>query len=236
MNKLNKPKRALMLVNIFVIAGLLGSTGYLYAENKDLKNNQSLTTEEKNRLLIEEINLVYDLPDEEPVVAIVTNPDEFKSQYKAFDNAENGDYLLFFRKARLNVLYRQSEKRVVKTAEVLVPITIEIFGSEDAIAKAEKDLAEFGNQVTIVKTLKEGITQAFIYDIDEDQQAETESIANQLKIEQGSTLPASIVPGAQTEIVIAVSSNGAAQVSDTQNDGTEEVVPAETETTDSITE
>ena len=185
--------------------GLASSTVVLFMQNRDLKEQSTMTTEQKNQKIIDEINKVFDLPEEEPVVAIVTDPEEFKKQYTAFDNAQNGDYLLFYRKARLNVLYRQSEKRVVKTATVTVPITVELVGSKDATDAAETKLKEFGEQITVVKTIAEGITQSFVFDVDDDQKAEVDSISKQLGLEIGSTLPSSIEPGAQTEVIVAVS-------------------------------
>ena len=204
MARVSTTKRIIMIANIVLLLGLAGSTGYLFMKNRDLNDQITLTTEEKNKRLVEEINKVFDLPKEDPVVAIVTDPVEFKKQYVAFDNAESGDYLLFFRKARLNVLYRQSEKRVVKTANVVVPIAVELVGSETATAEIEAKLADFGNQITITKTIKEGITQSFVFDIDADQKAEAESIAKQLGLEIGATLPSSITLSETTEIVVFV--------------------------------
>jgi hypothetical protein len=209
MAKTSTGKKVVIIFSALLIVGLAGATAYLFMENQDLKDQMTLTTEEKNKRLVAEINEVYDLPEEDPVVAIVTNPGEFKSQYAAFDNAESGDYLLFFRKARLNVLYRQSEKRVVKTANVVVPITVELVGSEEAIAAAEAQLAEFGNQITITKKVDDTVKQAFIFDVDSDQAAELKAISEQLGLEVGSTLPASITPSDQTEIVIVVVSDSA---------------------------
>lgn len=210
MARMSTGKKVLVGLNIVALIGLSVSTVMLYMSNKDLKRDQNLTTEQKNKNLVEEINKVYNLPDEEPVVAVVTDPDEFKKQYTAFDNAQNGDYLLFFRKARLNVLYRQSEKKVVKTADVVVPITVELIGSEAAMTAVEEKLKEFGNQITVVKTKTDGITQSFVFDVDGDQNAETDSIAKQLGYEIGSTLPTNFTAGEQTEIVVAVSAGGAA--------------------------
>ena len=207
MARASTTKRILLIANIVALLGFAGSSAYFFTKYSDEKEKNSLTTEQKNKNLIEEINKVFDLPDEEPVVAIVTDPDEFKKQYAAFDNAETGDYLLFFRKARLNVLYRQDEKRVVKTANVIVPITVELVGEKQAIDEAAAKLADFGTQITIVKTEKSGITQSFVFDIDDDQKAETESIAKQIGFEIGATLPSSIETGDQTEIIIAVASS-----------------------------
>ncbi len=194
-----------MVANVVALIGFAGTSVYFFTKYRNEKEQNGLTSEQKNKKLVEEINKVYDLPEEEPVVAVVTDPEEFKKQYTAFDNAVSGDYLLFFRKARLNVLYRQSEKKVVKTADVIVPITVEIIGSDSAMAKAEESLKEFGTQITVVKTKTDGITQNFVFDVDSDQKAETDSIAKQLSYEVGTTLPAGFTAGAQTEIVVAVS-------------------------------
>ncbi len=208
MARVRTTKRVLMILNIVALIGLTASTTVLFLKNKDLNEQVGLTSEEQNKRLVAEINEVYDLPDEEPVVAKVTDADEFKKQYAVFDNAQVGDYLLFFRKARLNVLYRQSDKKVVKTADVVVPITVELIGSEAAMTAAEEALKEFGNQITVVKTKTDGITQSFVFDVDQDQKEETDSVAKQLSYEVGTTLPAGFTPGAQTEIVVAVSSAG----------------------------
>lgn len=204
MAKKSTSKTILIVANVLLLLGLAGASAYLFIENRDLNDQITLTTEEKNARLVEEINEVYDLPDEEPIVAIVTDPGEFKEQYSAFDNAEAGDYLLFYRKARLNVLYRQSEKRVVKTADVAVPITIELVGTKAAIDEIEKKLSDFGNQITIVKTVDDTVKQAFIFDVDSDQADELSSIADLLDYEIGSTLPSSISPTENTEIIIVV--------------------------------
>lgn len=208
-------KRALLILNIVALLGLGASTTYFFTKYQDEKEQNSLTTEQKNERLVSEINKVFDLPEETPVVAVVTDPGEFKKQYTTFDNAESGDYLLFFRKARLNVLYRQSEKRVVKTATVVVPIGVELVGSAEAIAKAEQTLAEFGNQIQITKTVKEGVTQSFVFDLDDDQKEQAASIAKQLGIDVGTTLPSAITPADQIEIVVAVSSTTSSAPADT---------------------
>lgn len=201
-------KKAVIILNIVVLLGLAGATGYLFMKNRDLNDQLTLTTEEKNKRLVDEINKVFDLPEEDPVVAIVTNPDEFKKEYAAFDNASSGDYLLFFRKARLNVLYRQSEKRVVKTANVTVPITVELVGAEDAIAAAEAKLSKFGNQITVTKKVDDTIKQSFVFDVDSDQVDQAKQLSEELGYDIGSTLPSTITPGEQTEIIIAVSNSG----------------------------
>lgn len=210
MAKTTTGKKVLIIANVVLLIGLAGVSIYLFTENKNLNEQITLTTEEKNARLIEEINEVFDLPEEEPVVAVVTDPEEFKKQYSAFDNAESGDYLLFYRKARLNVLYRSSEKRVVKTATVTVPISVELIGSEQAIAAAEEKLSAYGDQITIVKKVDNSVKQSFVFDVDNDQAEQLKSIGELLGYEVGSTLPASITPSDQTEIIVVVSDSAGA--------------------------
>ncbi len=200
----NNTKRIIMVVNVLLIVGLAGYAGFLYFENRDLNDQLTQTAEQKRDRLIDEINDVFDLPDETPEVVIVTDPEQFKSEYTTFDNVQEGDHLLVFRKARLGVLYRQSEKRVVKTTTVVIPITVELVGSQETMDAVEERLLEFGSQITITKTVRDGVTQTFVFDVDEDQESEASSIAGQLDYEVSSTLPASIIPATQTEIVILI--------------------------------
>lgn len=198
-------KKAVVILNVLVLIGLSLTTGYLFMKNRDLNEQLTLTYEEKNKRLVDEINKVFDLPNENPVVVVVNDVEEFKKTYTTFENAESGDYLLFFRKARLNVLYRQDEKRVVKTANITLPIAVELVGSEEDIKAAEEKLAKFGNQVAVTKTVNDSIKQSFVFDIDADQTDQTKQISAELGYDVGSTLPAGITTIAQTEIVIAVS-------------------------------
>jgi len=209
-------RKILIIVNIVLLLGLGGATGYLFLENRDLNDQIGLTTEEKNRRLVEEISGVFDLPDETPIVAVVTDVDEFKGTYPTFDNAEQGDYLLFYRKNRLNILYRQSEKKVVKTADVVVPIAVELVGTQEAIDTAQKNLEDFGNQITITSKVDDSINQAFVFDIDNDQSSEASSIAEQLGLEIGSTLPSSVTPDDITEIVITLTTNSTSETTEVE--------------------
>lgn len=204
MKRRNNLKRVLMAVNVLLILGLVGYSGTLFFENRDLNEQLTQTAEQKRDQLIAEIDEVFDLPDETPEVVIVTDPEQFKTEYTTFDNVQEGDHLLVFRKARLGVLYRQSDKRVVKTTTVVIPITIELIGSQEVLDAAESKLAEFGSQITVSKTFREDVTQTLVFDVDEDQQSEVSSIATQLDYEISSTLPTSIIPASQTEIVILI--------------------------------
>lgn len=219
---------------IILIVALGGSSVYFYLQNQDLKEQINLSSEEKNKQIIAEVNEVYDLPEEDAVVALVRDAEEFKKEYPSYDDVEvlEGDYLLFFRKARLTVLYRQSEKKVVKTANVVVPITVEIIGSEKATAQIEQQLAQFGQQISIVKTVQDGVTSSFIYDVDQDQAEDVASIAEQIGFETAQALASSFEPGAQTEIVIAVSDDASDTLEPVQDSNSEQNTESAEQTND----
>lgn len=207
-------KNIILVVNIVALLGLAGSTGYLFMKNRDLKAEIALPAEERtrknNEKLVTEIKKVFQLPDEEPQVIFVNDGQKAASENPGiaavFKDLKTGDYILLYKKARLGVQYRPTDKKVVFSSTIAVPISVEIIGSEEDIAAAEKKLADFGNQVTITKTVKEGITQSFVYDSDDNQKDETAAIAKQLGYEVGATLPSSITPSGSTEVVIVVSS------------------------------
>jgi hypothetical protein len=220
-----------MIANVVVLLGLAGSTGYLFMKNRDLNAELALPADERtkrnNERLIADIKKVFQLPDEEPQVIYVNDGEKAAAENpgisSVFKDMKTGDYILLYKKARLGVQYRPSDKKVVFSSTIAVPIAVEIIGTKEAVEAAEKKLADFGNQVAITKTIKEGITQSFVYDVDDNQKDETASIAKQLGYEVGATLPSSITPGDSTEVMIFVGSTNSSQETTPQNDTTPQV-------------
>ena len=228
MGRNNKSKTTRILIAIFALTwvGLAASTTYLYLENQDLKDELALPASERtellNQRLIEEVSEVFSLPEgEDPEVIFVSDAERAREEepgiVSVFQDLQNGDYLLLYRKARIGVQYRPDDKKVVFSTSIATPVVVEVIGSQAAVDAAEERLADFGNQITIVKRVDESITQAFIFDVDDNQPTETQSIATQLDVEVGATLPASISPADSTEIVIAVVTNTPAPSEATEN-------------------
>lgn len=209
----NMGKKILIITNIVLLLGLSGATAYLFIENRDLSRELALPEQERkdlqNEKLLAEIGEIFDLPEgEDPTIVYVNDAEKAVEENpglaEVFDDLQQGDYLLVYRKARTAIHYRPSEQKVIKSTTVNLPIAVEVFGSESAIASLDSKFEQFGNQIVITRTQKDGITQGFIYDVDGDQKAETESLAEQLGLEIGTTLPAGIEPDGQTEIVVVV--------------------------------
>lgn len=108
------PKNILIAVLVIVAALLFWQ--YSRAQNL-LKNPQEATRVEAERLKSEVAKLIEVPKDETPTVATVTDAEKLKSQ-PFFANAQTGDKVLIFPKAKKAVLYRPSTKKVIEVAPV----------------------------------------------------------------------------------------------------------------------
>lgn len=143
--KRTKFKLVLLILNIVVIAGLAATSGIFFKKYTDQKNDLKLTQDQRNDQLVAEVNKVYALPkDEKPTVAVVSDEQKFKDEYKVFTTAKKDDNLLIYEKAGIAVLYRKSEKKVIGTVNVSIKqeVNVQLLGSDTANAAAEKTLGE----------------------------------------------------------------------------------------------
>jgi hypothetical protein len=80
-------------------------------------SNQELD-KKAEQAVIGEVSKIYAVPEtEEPVVARIQDKTQIGSD-KFFDNAQNGDYVIVYNKARVGIIYRQSEKKIMKIGTV----------------------------------------------------------------------------------------------------------------------
>jgi hypothetical protein len=212
MAKTSTGKKVFIALSALVVVALAGSTAYLFVENKDLKSELALSESERNAIendrIIEKVSKLIKLPDEEPVIILVNDPvvaiEDNPGIAQIFDDLQKGDYILVFRSDRSGIQYRPSEDKIIKNATISLPISTEIIGNEAAIKTTEEKLADFGNQLSLTNKIDNNTKDSFVYAVNSKLSAEASAIAEQLGIEVGSTLPASIVPSEQTEIVIVV--------------------------------
>lgn len=208
----NTSKRILLIANIVVLLGLAGATGYLFMNNKDLRNELSLSEQDrinkKNQTLIDSVGKLMSLPDEEPVIVLVNDPakaEEENPGIKAiFDGLQKDDYILIFKKEKLGVQFRPSENKIIKSTTINLPIVVEIIGTSADIAATEKSMVQFGNQISVIKTVNDTVTDSAVYDVDNNQPTEIQSIDKILSFGVTNTLPNTITANEQAEIVILV--------------------------------
>lgn len=101
-----------------VVFGVL--VGFFFMEAREAKQNaqaQQAGQQETKNLIVEKVGALYQLPNEEPTVAQVQNKDQLEDQI-FFSAAENGDYLLVYKEAKLALLYRERINKLVNVGPI----------------------------------------------------------------------------------------------------------------------
>jgi hypothetical protein len=213
-----------IVANVVVILALAGTSTYFYMQNRDLNSQLALTDQDRvaqqNEELLADVGKLYDLPEEEPTIFLVNDPVKTQEDNPGikdlFNDLKKDDYLLVYKTERLGIQYRPSENKIIKTATLTIPISVELFGSEQAMEDISKVLEEkYSTQVSIKKTILEGVTKGFVFDTTTKLGGELENISKETGLEKGINLPDTIKPDSQTEIVIVVA--------DAQNSNSQEV-------------
>lgn len=117
----NKLKLALLAL-ILVLVVMMGISVYFYYKNQTVKTMSSnqKTTEKETNLLISQVGKLMFLPnDETPTIATVTDITKLKDQ-PFFKNAKNNDKVLIYTKAKIAVIYRPFENKIVNVGPVTV--------------------------------------------------------------------------------------------------------------------
>ncbi len=115
-----------LIILIIIVAAVAGSA-YLYDTNQKaqtelekLKKDPNSIQREENKILLENVDNIVDLPKgEEPTIATVTDESKLSSQ-PFFANAKKGDKVLIYTGAKKAILYRPSTKKVIEIAPVRI--------------------------------------------------------------------------------------------------------------------
>lgn len=108
------PRKFTFIVYFILITGVIGASTaayYFYNQYKQASNSQ-LQNDKELAALKASVSKLLVLPDEEPVIATVTDKTKLEQQ-AFFKFAENGDKVLIFQKASKAVLYRPSVNKIV---------------------------------------------------------------------------------------------------------------------------
>ncbi len=126
-------QRWLLVAFAAVVLGGGGTSLYFYrqyAVTSSQLSTLSAVTQEGAKALTARVSLLMLLPtDEEPTIATVMDKDKLKNQ-PFFANAQNGDKVLIYTKAKKAILYRPTQNRIIDVG----PITI---GQQDATPSAK---------------------------------------------------------------------------------------------------
>jgi len=182
MKKIISKRNIFLCVVLLVIGGLVATTGYFYNEYQKVKKNPDLIAKEETKSVTGAIGRFMELPkDEDPTLATITDKEKLKDQ-EFFKNAQNGDKVLIYTKARKAILYRPSTDRVIEFAPLILgteqaaatqqqePITVAIYNGTKTTgltAEYEKKLAGIAglSVVSKVNATKSDYTKPLIFDV-----------------------------------------------------------------------
>jgi hypothetical protein len=120
MKKLPDIRIMLSAFVLLVFVGAIATSVYFYREYKRVKENPDLISKEEVRSITDEIGRFIDLPsDEDPTLATVTDIEKLKDQ-EFFKNAQNGDKVLIYTRARKAILYRPSTGKIIEFAPLVI--------------------------------------------------------------------------------------------------------------------
>lgn len=108
---------------VVIFLGLTAAAGYLWWQyKKSTPSAQTALVADEVSIIVEKIKNQVDLPQENPVLAIITDPTTDQS---LFSDALPGDKVLIYIQAKKAILYRPSSDQVVETISLLSSKTAE---------------------------------------------------------------------------------------------------------------
>lgn len=106
----------ILALTIVAVAGV-GSSYYFYTEFQAIKANPQALTEKENQTLVAKLGQLIVLPDEQPTVATVADPNKLKDQ-AFFAKAKVGDKVFIFTNAKKAILYDEENNKIVEVAPI----------------------------------------------------------------------------------------------------------------------
>ena len=101
-----------------ILAAAIAGGYYYYSSYQKLLKNPDIITKQEVDWLQEKVGKLMQLPsDEVPSTATVLDKDKLKDQ-AFFANAENGDKILIYTKAKKAILYRPSNDKVIEVMPI----------------------------------------------------------------------------------------------------------------------
>ncbi len=94
------------------------TAAFFFKEYRDIKKNPDAAAKATSERIIEKVGELYFLPgDETPTVAQIEDKTKLEAQ-AFFKGAENGDYLLVYSTAKIALIYRERDDKLVSVGPV----------------------------------------------------------------------------------------------------------------------
>jgi hypothetical protein len=87
---------------------------------RELTTVQAETQAQTQTRILQEVAALYNVPgNETPSLVQIQDKSKLEGQ-EFFKNAENADYIIIYQKAKLSIIYRSSEHRIITTGPIEV--------------------------------------------------------------------------------------------------------------------
>lgn len=201
------------MIGLGIVILILGIVAfYFYNQYQNIKKNPNQVAKAETEALVAEVGKLIDLPkDETPTVATVLDKEKLKDQ-PFFANAQNGDKILIYTKAKKAIIYRPKENKLINVGPIAIDqkaqVQVAIVNAGGDSADTEKKLNDkFSGTVTILSKTdaknKNSVKKLTVVDATGQNAEAAKQIASELGGEVGS-LPAGETAPQGAAIVIFV--------------------------------
>lgn len=198
---------------------------YKYQNVNDKYKEVTMTTEDKIKRVVNEVAALYSIPkyeDEQPSVpgiegtAIYTileqDLENIKKTNSFFSDAKANDILVAYKKANTAILYRPSEKKIIKTGAyaeaALVKVEVSIIADQEIAKNIENNLkAKFPNVNVTTKSPNVPITgTGLVVDVTGKEAVAAKQLAEALGYQVGQLPTGETAPDGVSLVIIAPNS------------------------------
>lgn len=111
----------ILMIGLGIIILILGIVAfYFYNQYQNIKKNPNQVAQAETDQLVAQVGKLIDLPkDETPTVATVLDKEKLKDQ-PFFANAQNGDKILIYTKAKKAIVFRPSQNKLINVGPIAI--------------------------------------------------------------------------------------------------------------------
>ncbi len=180
----------IILIGLGIVILALGIVAfYFYNQYQQIKKNPNAVAKQETDALVDQVGKLIELPkDETPTVATVLDKEKLKDQ-PFFANANNGDKILIYTKAKKAIIFRPKENKLINVGPIAIDektkIQVAILNAGGNTGDVDKTLNEkFAGSVAILSKTdaknRNSVTKIRVVDVTGQNADAAKQIAEQL--------------------------------------------------------
>ncbi|HEX6462184.1 MAG TPA: hypothetical protein VFZ58_02820 [Candidatus Saccharimonadales bacterium] len=194
LSKLSRNNRFMYVALIIIVLLAIGTAGFFAKKYFDLRANPGQAAEEETARLTNAVGKLYELPkDETPIIGKVQDKEKLKDQ-PFFKNAENSDDILIYQKAKVAIIYRAKENKLINVGPIAIDAaqqgqaaaTVKVFnattktGAVDTVLKSVGEIAGLQLDQTVGEAKSKSGSQIIVVDINGNKGEPVKQVAEKL--------------------------------------------------------